>query len=149
MLKQLKSWVPFLLVAGFALAGTIVDQGRAGTEGAWPVSTVEGTSLDGGTVWSVGYFCNSRNQTVTSIGTTAASLTVGLSGRWYTRICNSLENTGTPNVKCRDDGTNPVMGVANAGEVLGVGDCVTYYTTAAIRCISNTAGTATTQSECQ
>jgi len=112
---------------------------------------VASTSVDGGTTtYTTAIFaCASRAQTVTSVGVAAVTLTTSLASRWAARICNSAENAGTPLVKCRDDNTNPVMGIANAGEVLEVGDCVTYYTTVGIRCISDTAATAVTQAECQ
>lgn len=107
------------------------------------------TSGGGGGGSTVIFACTSRSQSVTSVGVAASSLPTALATRWMVRVCNSAENTGTPIVKCRDDGTNPVMGIANAGEALEVGDCVTYYTAAAIRCISDTAATAVTQAECQ
>lgn len=112
---------------------------------------VASTSPDGGTSSTtiVSFQCSAVGQTVTSVGVAASTITVGLANRWYARICNSSENAGTPLVKCRDDAVNPVMGIANAGEVLEVGDCVSYYTTNAIRCISDTAATAVTQAECQ
>lgn len=92
--------------------------------------------------------CGTTSQTVTSVGVAASSLPV-LASRWYARVCNSAENSGSPIVKCRDDGVNPTMGIANAGEALNNGDCVTYFVTAAVRCISDTAATAVTQSECK
>jgi hypothetical protein len=97
---------------------------------------------------SVYFSCGTRVQSVTSVGNVASALPVGVATRWMVRVCNSAENAGAPLVKCRDDGVNPSMGVANPGEVLEVGDCVTYYTSAAIRCISDGTATAVTQAEC-
>jgi hypothetical protein len=113
--------------------------------------TAAATLPDGGTAaLSVTTFsCPSRSQTVTTVGTSPVALPTTLAYRWMTRVCNSPENVGTPLVKCRDDDVNPTMGLANAGEVLEVGDCVSYYTNAAIRCISNSASVSVTQAECQ
>lgn len=108
-------------------------------------------SADGGSSTAVQstFNCNQRAQTVASVGTTAVTISTTLATRWYTRVCNSVENPGIPVVKCRDDGVSPVLGVANAGEALNTGDCVTYYTVVPIRCIADTAATAVSQSECQ
>lgn len=130
--------------------GGIMRRVQVDSSGRLVISTTT-VYADGGTSSnsSVTFSCTTRSQSVTSVGTSASSLPTALTTRWMVRVCNSAENTGTPIVKCRDDGTNPVMGIANAGEALEVGDCVSYYTTAAIRCISDTAATAVTQSECQ
>lgn len=102
----------------------------------------------GGSGGAVEFACTSRSQSVTSVGLTASTLPTALANRWMVRVCNSAENSGIPLVKCRDDGVNPSMGTANAGEVLEVGDCAIYYTSAAIRCISDSSSTAVTQAEC-
>jgi hypothetical protein len=84
----------------------------------------------------------------TSVGTSSTAVPASAaSGRLYTRVCLSLEASGTPLVKCRTDGTAPAFGTT-PGEVLSVGDCVTY-TTPAIACIANAASTPVSTFECR
>lgn len=84
---------------------------------------------------------------VASVSTPAAAL----AARLYTLVCNSPQNAGVPLVKCRADGTSPVMAIGNPGEVLEVGDCVVYTLSAGtdIKCISDTAATYVTTFECK
>lgn len=83
----------------------------------------------------------------TSVGTSATAVpATAATGRLYTRVCLSLEASGTPLVKCRTDGT-PAFGTT-PGEVLSVGDCVTY-TTPSISCIANSAATPVSSFECR
>ncbi len=69
--------------------------------------------------------------------------------RYYIVVCNSRQNTSAL-VKCRADGTAPVMAVANAGDVLGNGDCILYMMNASqvVKCIADTATTYITGYEC-
>jgi hypothetical protein len=84
----------------------------------------------------------------TSVSTTSTAVpATPAAGRLYTRVCLSLEASGTPLVKCRTDGTPPAFGTT-AGEVLSVGDCVTY-TTPAVACIANAAATPVSTFECR
>lgn len=71
--------------------------------------------------------------------------------RRFLTICNSLENSGTPLVKCREDGVGPLMGTGNVGDVLGVGDCVPYAVSDQqnVRCVTNVQGTYVTTTECR
>lgn len=95
--------------------------------------------------------CSSYAQAVQAVGTTAVAVPVSaLSGRKLVRVCNSPENVGSPKVKCLLGGTAPVMGATTAGDVLTVGDCFPYQvdSTVAVKCISDTAGTAVTTFEC-
>lgn len=153
------------------------DQGKPGTQGPWPVTCVSGCSggggsggsssivaIDGGYVradqgigldgglWKVQSMpgnCISRANSFVDGGLTALPVpTTVLANRYYVNVCNSIQNPGTPQVKCRGDGTNPVMAIGNPGDVLGVGDCVVYNQTAAVACIADTATTGITSFEC-
>lgn len=87
----------------------------------------------------------------TSVGTSSTAVpSTAASGRYYTRICVTLEASGTPQLKCRTDGVAPAFG-ATPGEVLSAGDCVTYSLPAAtnILCIANAASTPVSTFECQ
>lgn len=87
----------------------------------------------------------------TSVGTSSTAVpSTAASGRYYTRICVTLEATGTPQLKCRTDGVAPAFG-ASPGEVLSAGDCVTYSLSSAsnILCIANAASTPVSTFECQ
>lgn len=86
----------------------------------------------------------------TSVGLTAVPVPTDAGvGRWYTRVCVTLEASGVPQVKCRTDGTAPAFGTT-PGEVLSPGDCVTYSQpdTTTIQCISNAASTPVSTFEC-
>ncbi len=87
----------------------------------------------------------------TSVGT-ASTITpaTAAAGRLFTRVCNSLEASGSPLVKCRTDSVAPALG-ATPGEVLAPGDCVTYTLPAAanILCIASAAATPVSTFECQ
>lgn len=110
------------------------------------------TGSGGSAVATVPFPCLAiaNSHKVTSVGLVAVSVPSAVAGnRQFVRLCNSAENSGIPNVKCRNDGSDPVMGIANAGEVLSVGDCATYGGDAGVRCISDTAATAVTTYECQ
>lgn len=74
-----------------------------------------------------------------------------LTNRGFVTLCNSNENTGSPTVKIRIDGTAPVMGLGNPGDVLAVGSCVSYNITSGIvpQCIASAGGTHVTSLECQ
>lgn len=147
-----------VLVSVAALAQTVVNQGKPGNQGPWPVtltpaadggiSTVNGypgpcaaTSSDGG-----------APQRVTSVGVAASTCPAQQDlNRRYIVYCNSSENTGSPIVKIRIDGTAPVIGIATAGDVLLPGDCILYpiSSAAAPSCIANAASTAVTSFECR
>jgi hypothetical protein len=97
--------------------------------------------------------CVSPTHTVTVVGLAGAAVpAVALSPlRQAILVCNSIENPGSPVVKCREDGTMPVMGVAGPGEALAKGDCITYRAPSgkAVKCISDTAGTVVHAEECK
>lgn len=137
-----------LILVGSAAYGVdqIVNQGSPGTRGPWPV-----TSSSSGTFPVTPQLCTTLTPKITSVGTSAASTPSSqLASRRYIVLCNSLQNSGNPLVKCRADGVAPVMAAGNAGDVLGVGDCLPYPVSAStvIQCISDASGTNVLSSEC-
>lgn len=95
--------------------------------------------------------CGTHKQSVVSVGLTSTAMPSSpLAGRAWVDVCVSVENTSTPVVKCRADGTAPVIGTGNAGDPLNKGDCIRYVPPAGriVRCISDTAATAVTVTEC-
>lgn len=153
-----------LLVGAVALAQSLVkaDQGKPGNQGPWPVTVVSGgggsTVYDGGNPTAVtGVTCSSTiadagsPQQVTAVGVTAVAVPAQASlNRFYMTVCNSIENSGTPQVKCLYNGVAPVMGKTTKGDVLGVGDCWRFdiSTSNTLECISDTAATAVSSDEC-
>lgn len=76
-------------------------------------------------------------------------LAVGvLAQRVYIEVCNSRDNAYSQ-VRCRSDGVAPVNSVGTLGELLNVGECVTYGNPGgrSVQCIGN-AGTFLTTYEC-
>lgn len=150
--------VGVLLIAGFVIADEKVDQGRPGTQGPWPVTVIALADGGSGYVFTLDRKCAVGSPyTSTSVGTSATSVPASPNtGRAYIQVCNSLQNSGNPLVKCRSDGTDPVMAITNAGDVFGVGDCKNYPIggtnpdagTGTIRCIADTAATNVTGFEC-
>lgn len=141
-------WLPLLLAAVFtgafadAQSRVIADQGKPGTYGPWAVTA---------TVVASSASCASPSNKVTSVGVASGNTpSAQLASRSAIMLCNSYENSGTPLVKCRIDGGTPAMGAATPGDVLYKGDCVIYAIGAAVvpKCISDTAATATTSTEC-
>jgi hypothetical protein len=112
------------------------------------------TTSSGGKVlldMAVAPVCGTPRQTVIAVGASAITVPASaLSTRRWVDICVSIENETTPTVKCRVDGSDPVIGVAGAGDPLAKGDCVRYPVTSSqpVRCISNTPATAVTTLEC-
>lgn len=147
-----------LLVEAPAVAGKIIS---GGNESFVPVSPDGGTAevlVSGGTsplpVYSP--VCANATQGLAAVGTTAVAVpTSALPGRKSLRVCVSLENAGSPKVKCAL-GSVPVMGFAATdagtpiGDVLAPGDCFTYSvdTSTLVRCVSDTAGTGVITFEC-
>lgn len=154
MKRFLLSFLGFFVVVGVAFAAEeIVNQGTPGKRGPWPV-TVVSTLPDGGTNSGTSVtpqICATMANKITSVGVAAgATPSTQLTARRYIYLCNSLQNTGTPLVKCRQDGTSPVMAATNAGDVLGIGDCILYPVGSgtAISCIADAAATYVTSFEC-
>lgn len=97
-------------------------------------------------------FCSSPTHAVTVVSNTGATVPASALARRVTiDVCNSLENAGTPVMKCRMDGTAPVMGTANVGDVLAKGDCVRYRVGSgtSVKCISDTVGAVAHSLECR
>lgn len=153
---KLKRVVGFLfgaaLVGGLAVANTsTVNQGSPGSFGAWPVRIVAGSGSTASNVNVTPQQCGTVSHKSTTAGVAAAATpSSALASRRFVTLCNSAQNTGSPLVKCRADGTDPVMAVTNPGDVLGVGDCITYpvASTVTTKCIADTATTYVTSLEC-
>ena len=150
----MKRWAPFILslvvLAGFSVAAELVDQGMPGTYGPWPVTAIINTGADGG-IPTTPQRCSVTAHKNTVVGAVAANTpSTQLTGRRYVTICNSIQNTGNPILKCRVDATAPVAAAGNAGDVLGIGDCIQYaiFDTNVPQCISDAAGTNATSFEC-
>jgi hypothetical protein len=95
--------------------------------------------------------CGTPRQSVVAVGGVAAGVPASpLSARAWADVCVSVENSGSPIVKCRADGVAPELGTAAAGDALAKGDCIRYAPPAgqAIRCIASAEGTAVTITEC-
>jgi len=96
--------------------------------------------------------CPNPTHSVVSLTAGSASLVpaAALSGRVFVQINVTKENTGSPLVKCRADGIDPVMGAANPGDVYGVGDGYPYplTSTQTLKCTTDTTGTVLTVLEC-
>jgi len=146
------------LVAGLAFGQQVVNQGRPGTQGPWPVSIsgASGNTMvvgpDGGAVVVQNAQCTGASaHKITTVGAAAVNTpSAQNAGRMYIVLCNSLQNSSNPIVKCRIDGVAPVAASGNAGDVLGIGDCIRYDIPAAVvpQCISDAAGTNVTSFEC-
>lgn len=158
----MKNWLPVLvavsIVASAAVAQRVtVDQGRPGAYGPWPVIGGTGgvaiVGADGGvSISTTPGYCTAIVHTSTAVGVASTNTPAAQqAGRRYITICNSLQNTSTPSVKCRVDGTAPVMAATNAGDVLGVGDCILYPVSATVipKCIADAAATNVTTFECK
>ncbi len=137
------------LVCIVGYSQTVANQGKPGTQGPWPVTS---TGSDGGAVIIQPVRCTGTGaQKITTVGVAAGNTpSTQLATRVYLELCNSLQNSGNPIVKCRVDGTAPVAAAGNVGDVLGVGDCIRYDIGAATvpQCISDAAGTNVTSFEC-
>ncbi len=95
--------------------------------------------------------CGTNRHTVVAVSGTATAMPASpLAARAWADLCVSVENTGAPVVKCRADGTAPVLGTTEPGDVLAIGDCIRYAPPqgTAIRCISDTSNTAVSVTEC-
>lgn len=151
--------VLILTVSSFVCAQTKVDQGKPGTQGPWPVTCTNCGGGGGGSGWTpdggfIGQvtpvYCSAASvNAATAVSTASVAVPAATTAtRVSILVCNSLENTGLPLVKCRDDNTAVALGVANPGETINPGDCIMYNSKVGVRCISNTASTAVTTFEC-
>lgn len=146
-LKRILLMVAIFALIGGAIAQQMVDQGSPGNQGPWPVTGSGSTA----TFPITPQKCTSTAHKNTSVGVAAGNTpSAQLASRRYLVLCNSLQNTGSPFVKCRTDGVAPVMAVTNPGDVLGIGDCITYPLAAAtvVQCIADAATTNVTSFEC-
>lgn len=150
--------------------GTVVKQGAPGNYGPWPVSlylpdggvisfsgggggggSSGNVTVDGGVISTTPQICTTTAQKNTAVGVVSgATPSSQLASRRFIILCNSIQNSGSPLVKCRVDGVAPVMASGNPGDVLAPGDCATYAIAAATipQCIADTASTNVTSYEC-
>jgi hypothetical protein len=94
--------------------------------------------------------CGTNRHSVVSVGVTATAIpATPLAARAWVDVCVSVENAGTPVVKCRADGTAPVLGSSQPGDALSVGDCIRYAPPqgTTIQCIASSS-TAVSVTEC-
>jgi hypothetical protein len=132
-----------VLGAGAAIAAEIVDQGRPGVQGAWPVTCVSGCSGGsggggGGSLATDGGFlgtvlpapCKRYVQAITDAGTTAITIpTSGLStNRVYIDVCNSILNPSPALCTCSAVSVPASVGLGVVGDTLATGDCQRYPT---------------------
>jgi len=151
-----------VLVASVTYSQTVVNQGKPGTQGPWPVTLIGGTG--GGTGGSSGAITVSEQpctQPVESIlvfdgGGASPCPIVALSGRRSVTICNSPKNSGSPLWTVRADGLAPTISATSPGQTLGVADCISYMITATstdggvpTNCISDTGNSVITITECK
>lgn len=159
-----KSRIVFILLTLTLAASATekVDQGRPGSQGPWPV-TLSGSGgsvvvyVDGGFIQTYPILCRDTDDAgtgvnkSTNVGVAAVPVPASSSlNRIYVEICNSLQNTGNPLMKCRADGTAPVNAIGSGGTMLGIGDCVQFAVPAAnaVQCIADSANTYATSYEC-
>lgn len=164
----MKTWhaaigiVVLISAVAFAQNRVTANQGKPGNEGPWPVTgtlIVVNTGNDGGFA-QVFQYPGQCAKTVADGGLLHKNTVVGVAatnvpasaapGRLYVEVCNSLQNSGTPYLKCRADGTAPVMAATNAGDVFGIGDCRVYPVPAGniLQCIADAASTNALSYEC-
>jgi len=109
----MKRWIPLIIsvmaMTGYAIAQrTTADQGRPGREGPWFITTSSSSGVS-----TTPQLCTTNAHKTTSVGVAATTTPAAqLASRRYVTICNSLQNAGNPTVKCRVDGTPPVMAAA-------------------------------------
>lgn len=142
------AWVLLLLVGGVAWAVEVVDQGRPGRQGPWPVTLAPSSGSSGtpaGAVETRPYNCAVASPYAsTAVAQTAAVVptTASTAPRAYMVVCNTKQNAG--NMKCRGDGVAPVFAAGNAGDYLEPGQCIKYTQAnisgaSPVRCISDQA----------
>jgi len=114
------------------------DQGRPGNQGAWPV-----TAGAAAPVTVMPGTCATVTQSVCSVTNVAATCPAAqLASRRYVVFCPTLENQAAGQVVKVNVTGAAVLGVANAGSVMGIGDCIMFQVpdTTLPSLISNSAG---------
>ena len=160
MKRFLDRWVGLMLAVGLLggyAAAQVVDQGRPGKEGAWPVTIVGGSGGGGGTsaVTVQDAPCASPLDTFFIPSTTDGGTCppTALSGRRSIVLCNAIKNSalGTPIITVTVDGTSPTTSINSQGQDLNVGDCITYNvpSTTPLHCISDTVDAGVKITECK
>ena len=136
---------------GVALEGTTSDAGFRQTNNTTIVGVASGVALPVSNP-----VCVSAPQSLSVVGTAAVAIPASpLGGRKVLRVCLSLENAGSPKLKCAIDST-PVMGFTGVdggtpqGDVMGPGDCYAYPidTSHTLKCVSDTPNVGVLTYEC-
>lgn len=158
-MKFFNRWIGFMLavglIGGYALAQQVVDQGRPGKEGPWPVTIISGGTGGGGSSSSITVqdapCASPRDSFYVPDGGVCPP--TALAGRRLILICNAPKNTafGAPFVTITVDGQTPNTSLSSPGQDLGVGDCLTYNIPASTqtRCIFDTPDAGLKITECQ
>ncbi len=150
--------VGLLLLGGLAIAQTVVNQGKPGTQGPWPVTISSGSGGSSGAVAVTESPCLSAQESVLVFDAGGASPCpiTALAGRRSVTLCNSSKNSGSPVWTIRADGLQPTVFANAPGQGLGVGDCITYAMSATavdgglpLYCISDTGSSSLTITECK
>jgi len=131
------------VLVGTSAKGVYTNVGVDPTDGDLLVSTGIATwPTDGGypintsSVYASPYICSSTSRE-TSYVMDGGAITIGtLNPRVYIVACNTSDNT-TGVVRCRADGTAPIIDAGAPGTVLAVGACVPYSNPGgrAVKCI--------------
>lgn len=134
MHTALKIFLAVALTAALAVAGTPVDQGSPGKQGAWPVTySSPSYPSDGGNptgvpgVATYPYPCSAVYQATYLMDGGVITVGVAPTSRLYLIACNSRDNT-SGNIRCRADADAGVLvtTAGSIGDVLGTGDCISY-----------------------
>lgn len=159
-----------ILLAVPAHSQSVVDQGKPGTKGPWPVTIVGGgtgggsgigggavTGPDGGAVVVQNLTCANPVESVIIFdggGATGCPVTP-LAGRRTVLLCNSQKNSGSP-LWTVSSGAAPTTALASQGQALSKGDCMLWTIGAVgsdggnpLNCISDTSSSALNTTECK
>lgn len=163
----MRTWLAVVLiglvlsVAAFAQNVVTANQGKPGTQGAWPVTITSGAatvtvSFDGGFIGTVTTQPCSRivSTNDAGIGTTPSRIPANgpTASRIWIRICNSILNSSSTQCICSADTCPSTVAVFVQGDVLATADCVTYPLGTADAgvpcCVCNGAGSFLPSTEC-
>ncbi len=117
--------IPFPVVASNAAAAfSIPDGGITVTVNVSNVATLPYTC--GTSSVHSSYTMDGGAQVVGTLYNTLSDGGTGTPTSAYIVVCNSVENTSTANIRCRDDGVAPILDGGAPGTVLSVGQCVSF-----------------------
>lgn len=133
----MKPAIIFAVVASLALGQTIVDQGKPGTKGPWPVTgsvpvfIVDGGVTNGGAFATYPYHCaNASPYSIKACDGGVQTITGITDGgsRIYIVVTNLGDDlgAGTSVIKCRPDGVLPSLTAGTAGWLGSVGGSIQW-----------------------